>query len=186
MQNAQQVASRAIAERFESGVCTPASIISDPTCVIKLTSVQAWLQFDGVMSMVQEQPKEKEPPWFKTPAALVDEYLDVLSDAACKFLLLLLRQTAGYKSYQEHPAPVRLSTRDIGEGRKNKQGTRIGKGTSKSKHTIIRVVRECQDLGIVYVEEDRRDRARIEKKYAPLTPGCVGPYCTLEIGRASC
>ena len=133
-------------------------------------------------------PYSNTVPWFGMPDAIVDQHLDELSDAACKFLLLLYRSTGGYKSYQDNPAPVRLSTREIGKGRTNKSGATYSKGTRKSKHTIIRVVRECQDMGMVYVEEDRSDLARIEKKYAPLQPGASAPTAqwTASISKSPC
>jgi hypothetical protein len=118
--------------------------------------------------------------WFGTPDALVDDYFDVLSPSACKFLWLLLRHTAGYQSYQDNPAPLRLSTREIREGRRSKAGAKLGKGSKLSKHTIIEAIRECEDLGLLYTEEDRNDLARIEKRYALLNPGCLGLYCTLD------
>lgn len=100
--------------------------------------------------------------WFKMPNNWTDITAEISSIAELKVVEYVLRHTWGY---QEYGVKRVISIDEFQHGRRNKDGSRMDKGTGLSKQSVITGVKAAVKRGLLQEEIDDRDRARVKKYY---------------------
>ena len=100
--------------------------------------------------------------WFKTPNEWTDITAEISTIAEMKVVEYLLKHTWGY---QEYGVKKHISVDEFMNGRKRKDGSRIDKGTGLSKPSVIAGLKKAVSRGLVKVEINDNDKARIKKYY---------------------
>jgi len=107
-----------------------------------------------------------EQNWFKLP----NEFTDIMAmlnqrreGAAASIVLYVLRHTWGYHEYDGTGKHITLD--EFEHGRVSKDGNRLDMGTGLSKPTIIKGIRAAIECGLLAVEVDGSDKARVKKIY---------------------
>lgn len=114
--------------------------------------------------MTKKRLNGLKPPksnYFKVPHEFL-EYLPHLSEGALKISLYIIRHTWGFSEYSK---PKKITRDEFAYGRKRKDGTRIDSGAGVSKRGIGDWLSELEEIGLIQVTIDSRDKARIEKLY---------------------
>jgi len=103
--------------------------------------------------------------WFRMPNEfpnMVAKLAREQSLAEAVVLLYVLRHTWGYSEYDE---PKHITMDEFLGGRKYKNGSRMDQGTGLSERAIRIALGRLVERGLLLVEKDERDRARIKKSY---------------------
>lgn len=79
-----------------------------------------------------------------------------------KVVEYVLRHTWGYSEYD---IVKKITTDEFMHGRKGKDGNRIDSGTGLSNKSVVEGLSKAVEHGLLEVEIDDRDRARIKKYY---------------------
>jgi hypothetical protein len=101
--------------------------------------------------------------YFRLPNNWTDITHDMTSMSEMKVVEYVLRHTWGYNG-QENESK-RISTEEFVNGRKKKNGERIDRGTGLSPESVRLGLKKAVEHGFLEVEEDKRDLARIKRKY---------------------
>jgi hypothetical protein len=101
--------------------------------------------------------------WSKLPNELIDLLPIIDSLGELKVVLYTLRHTWGYS---EFGLPKRITLDEFMSGRVARDGTRLDAGTGLSKDTVIDGLRRAVTHGILTVEVDAHDAARVKKYYS--------------------
>lgn len=96
----------------------------------------------------------------------VTAYMPLLSGNAWKVLCYVLRHTLGFQEWE----PKRITLDEFCKGRKLRNRTRMDTGTGLAEHAVIRAIKECIAVDVLYVEVDGHDQGRIQKRYAVIAP----------------
>jgi len=100
--------------------------------------------------------------WSKMPNALIGEHFTkITSLSEMKVVLYIIRHTWGY-----HEDERRISLDEFMNGRKNRNGERIDNGTGMSKNSIKDGIKRAKKHGLIVVDRDERDKARIVQYYS--------------------
>ena len=99
--------------------------------------------------------------WFKLPNSMIGFFAES-SLAETRVLMYVLRHTWGY---QEFEAAKRITLDEFMRGRKNGDGSRMDAGTALSKQSVLTGIRGCVERGLLVVETNGSDPARIKKYY---------------------
>src|SRR6266566_3906989 len=118
------------------------------------------------MHHLSKQPFEgfnkPEANFFRLPNEWTDITAQVTSLAEMKLVEYVLKHTWGYSEFD---TVKKITTDEFMYGRKRKSGERIDKGTGLSKPSIIQGLTSAIQHGLLEVEIDDSDRARIKKYY---------------------
>jgi len=105
--------------------------------------------------------KSPKSNYFKVPHEFL-EYLPHLSEGSTKLALYIIRHTWGFSEYSE---PKKITTDEFLRGRKRKDGSRMDSGAGVSERGITKWLSELEEIGLIRVVVDDRDKARIKKSY---------------------
>lgn len=113
--------------------------------------------------------RKPEQNWFKLPNEWTDITAEITTLAELKVVEYVLRHTWGWQEYDQLR---RITIDEFEHGRKYKDGSRMDKGTGLSKPSIINGLKSAVDRGLLIVEENGNDKARMKKYYGlkMLTP----------------
>ena len=100
--------------------------------------------------------------YFKMPNVFI-EFLPDLKGSEISCLIYILRHTWGY---QEFGIKKRISINEFMKGRKKKGGERLDRGTGLSNRCIIDALVSLEKRGIIEVQYDTKDKARVKKYYS--------------------
>src|SRR6266581_223049 len=103
-----------------------------------------------------------EANFFRLPNEWTDITAQVTSLAEMKLVEYVLRHTWGYSEYD---IVKKITTDEFMHGRKGKDGNRIDHGTGLSNKSVIEGLHKAVEHGLLEVETDDRDKARIKKFY---------------------
>lgn len=98
----------------------------------------------------------------KLPHEFIKILPDIDSLAELKVVLYVLRHTWGFSEYDK---PKKMTLDELQNGRKKRDGSRMDGGTGLSINSIKAGAEKAVDRGILKVEVDESDLARIEKRY---------------------
>jgi hypothetical protein len=101
--------------------------------------------------------------WTKMPNEIIQALPRIKSLSELKVLLYILRHTWGYQEFDEGK---RISVDEFMNGRKKRGGLRIDSGTGLARNSCRDGLRKAVDHGYLLVDEDDRDRARIQRYYS--------------------
>ncbi len=118
------------------------------------------------MQSLSEQSYEgfskPEANFFRLPNEWTDITAQVTSLAEMKLVEYVLRHTWGYSEYD---IVKKITTDEFMHGRKGKDGNRIDHGTGLSNKSVIEGLHKAVQHGLLEVETDDADKARIKKFY---------------------
>src|SRR6266568_1808627 len=103
-----------------------------------------------------------EANFFRLPNEWTDITANVTSLAEMKLVEYVLKHTWGYREYD---VVKKITTDEFMYGRKRKSGERIDTGTGLSKPSVIAGLKSAVEHGLLEVEIDDSDKARIKKSY---------------------
>jgi hypothetical protein len=103
-----------------------------------------------------------EANFFRLPNEWTDITASITSLAEMKVVEYVLRHTWGYSEYD---LVKKITTDEFMHGRKRIDGTRIDKGTGLSNKSVVEGLSKAVEHGLLEVEVDDSDRARIKKYY---------------------
>jgi hypothetical protein len=103
-----------------------------------------------------------EANFFRLPNEWTDITAKITSLAEMKVVEYVLRHTWGYSEYD---MVKKITTDEFMHGRKGKDGNRIDSGTGLSNKSVVEGLSKAVEHGLLEVEIDDRDRARIKKYY---------------------
>jgi len=103
-----------------------------------------------------------EANFFRLPNEWTDITAKITSLAEMKVVEYVLRHTWGYSEYD---IVKKITTDEFMHGRKGKDGNRIDSGTGLSNKSVVEGLHKAVEHGLLEVETDDRDRARIKKYY---------------------
>src|SRR2546422_6398818 len=103
-----------------------------------------------------------EANFFRLPNEWTDITAQVTSLAEMKLVEYVLKHTWGYSEFD---MVKKITTDEFMYGRKKKDGTRIDIGTGLSKPSVIEGLNNAVKHGLLEVEIDDSDKARIKKFY---------------------
>src|SRR6266496_124139 len=103
-----------------------------------------------------------ESNFFRLPNEWTDITAKITSLAELKLVEYVLKHTWGYSEFD---MVKKITTDEFINGRKRKDGTRIDIGTGLSKPSVIQGLTSAVVHGLLEVEIDDRDKARIKKYY---------------------
>ena len=103
-----------------------------------------------------------EANFFRLPNEWTDITASITSLAEVKVVEYVLRHTWGYSEYD---IVKKITTDEFMRGRKGKDGNRIDHGTGLSNKSVIEGLHKAVEHGLLEVETDDRDKARIKKCY---------------------
>ena len=103
-----------------------------------------------------------EANFFRLPNEWTDITAKLTSLAEMKVVEYVLRHTWGYSEYD---IVKKITTDEFMHGRKGKDGNRIDSGTGLSNKSVVEGLSKAVAHGLLEVEIDDRDRARIKKYY---------------------
>src|SRR5260221_6787073 len=99
---------------------------------------------------------------FRFPTEWKDITASITSLAEMKVVEYVLRHTWGYSEYD---IVKKITTDEFMHGRKRIDGNRIDKGTGLSNKSVVEGLSKAVEHGLLEVEVDDSDRARIKKYY---------------------
>ena len=105
-------------------------------------------------------PGFRSPAYTITPDELFDELLSQLNGSELKVLLYIIRRTFGFKKKTDN-----ISTNQIMNGIKTKDGRRLDRGTGLSNRAVINAVKTLEEKNII-IANRRMDK---EKGNLPTT-----------------
>ncbi len=113
-----------------------------------------------------------EANFFRLPNEWTDITARITSLAEMKLVEYVLKHTWGYSEFD---MVKKITTDEFMYGRKRKNGERIDNGTGLSKPSVIEGLNSAVKHGLLEVETDDSDKARIKKYYklkmrTPLEP----------------
>src|SRR5436309_1091822 len=103
-----------------------------------------------------------EANFLRLPNEWTDITAKLTSLAEMKLVEYVLKHTWGYSEFD---MVKKITTDEFMYGRKKKDGTRIDRGTGLSKPSVIEGLNTAVKHGLLEVEIDDSDRARIKKYY---------------------
>jgi hypothetical protein len=103
-----------------------------------------------------------EANFFRLPNEWTDITASITSLAEIKLVEYVLKHTWGYSEFD---MVKKITTDEFMNGRKKKDGTRIDSGTGLSNKSVVEGLSKAVEHGLLEVEIDDRDRARIKKYY---------------------
>jgi hypothetical protein len=103
-----------------------------------------------------------EANFFRLPNEWTDITASITSLAEMKVVEYVLRHTWGYSEYD---IVKKITTDEFMHGRKRIDGNRIDKGTGLSNKSVVEGLSKAVEHGLLEVEVDDSDRARIKKYY---------------------
>src|SRR6266567_4422173 len=103
-----------------------------------------------------------EANFFRLPNEWTDITARITSLAEMKLVEYVLKHTWGYSEFD---MVKKITTDEFMSGRKKKDGTRIDSGTGLSKPSVIEGLNNAVKHGLLEVEIDDSDKARIKKFY---------------------
>src|SRR5947199_6652706 len=103
-----------------------------------------------------------EANFFRLPNEWTDITAKVTSPAEMKLVEYVLKHTWGYSEFD---MVKKITTDEFMSGRKKKNGERIDTGTGLSKPSVIEGLNNAVKHGLLEVEIDDSDKARIKKFY---------------------
>ena len=103
-----------------------------------------------------------EANFFRLPNEWTDITASITSLAEIKLVEYVLKHTWGYSEFD---MVKKITTDEFMYGRKKKDGTRIDIGTGLSKPSVIEGLNNAVKHGLLEVEIDDSDKARIKKFY---------------------
>src|SRR6266550_9065360 len=103
-----------------------------------------------------------EANFFRLPNEWTDITAHITSLAEIKLVEYVLKHTWGYSEFN---MVKKITTDEFMYGRKRKDGTRIDIGTGLSKPSVIEGLHKAVEHGLLEVEIDDSDKARIKKFY---------------------
>lgn len=103
-----------------------------------------------------------EANFFRLPNEWTDMTANITSLAEVKLVEYVLKHTWGYSEFD---LVKKITTNEFMYGRKKKDGTRIDSGTGLSKPSVIEGLTNAVKHGLLEVEIDESDKARIKKFY---------------------
>ncbi len=103
-----------------------------------------------------------EANFFRLPNEWTDMTASITSLAEVKLVEYVLKHTWGYSEFD---LVKKITTDEFMYGRKKKDGTRIDNGTGLSKPSVIEGLNNAVKHGLLEVEIDESDKARIKKCY---------------------
>ena len=103
-----------------------------------------------------------EANFFRLPNEWTDITASITSLAEMKLVEYVLKHTWGYSEFD---VVKKITTDEFMYGRKKKNGTRIDIGTGLSKPSVIEGLNNAVKHGLLEVEIDDSDKARIKKFY---------------------
>ncbi len=103
-----------------------------------------------------------EANFFRLPNEWTDITASITSLAEVKLVEYVLKHTWGYSEFD---MVKKITTDEFMNGRKKKDGTRIDNGTGLSKPSVIEGLNNAVAHGLLEVEIDESDKARIKKFY---------------------
>ena len=111
-----------------------------------------------------------DPEGFFTrlPHSFIDTLPDLTTLAELKVVLYILRHTWGFGDYDK---PKRITTDEFMLGRKQKDRSRMDRGTGLSKQAVIDGLAIAEAHRFITVEWDTHDAARKHKSYCLTTAG---------------
>lgn len=104
-----------------------------------------------------------EQNYSKLPHEFIDLLPQIDSLAELKVILYILRHTWGFSEFDK---PKKMTLDELQNGRKRRDGSRMDGGTGLSVNSIKAGVEKAAERGILKIETDESDRARIEKWYS--------------------
>src|SRR5947209_19174746 len=103
-----------------------------------------------------------EANFFRLPNEWTDITARITSLAELKLVEYVLKHTWGYSEFD---MVKKITTDEFMSGRKKKNGERIDNGTGLSKPSVIEELNNAVKHGLLEVEIDDSDKARIKKYY---------------------
>src|SRR5437763_2619681 len=103
-----------------------------------------------------------EANFFRLPNEWTDITANITSLAELKLVEYVLKHTWGYSEFD---MVKKITTDEFMYGRKKRDGTRIDQGTGLSKPSVIEGLNNAVKHGLLEVEIDDSDKARIKKSY---------------------
>jgi len=103
-----------------------------------------------------------EANFFRLPNEWTDITARITSLAELKLVEYVLKHTWGYSEFD---MVKKITTDEFMSGRKKKNGERIDTGTGLSKPSVIEGLNSAVKHGLLEVEIDDSDKARIKKSY---------------------
>src|SRR5436305_13620951 len=103
-----------------------------------------------------------EANFFRLPNEWTDITARITSLAELKLVEYVLKHTWGYSEFD---MVKKITTDEFMYGRKKKDGTRIDSGTGLSKPSVMEGLTNAVKHGLLEVEIDESDKARIKKYY---------------------
>jgi DNA-binding PadR family transcriptional regulator len=103
-----------------------------------------------------------EANFFRLPNEWTDITASITSLAEVKLVEYVLKHTWGYSEFD---LVKKITTDEFMYGRKKKDGTRVDSGTGLSKPSVIEGLTNAVKHGLLEVEIDESDKARIKKFY---------------------
>src|SRR5256885_1445448 len=103
-----------------------------------------------------------EANFFRLPNEWTDITARITSLAELKLVEYVLKHTWGYSEFD---MVKKITTDEFMYGRRKKNGERIDQGTGLSKPSVIEGLNSAVKHGLLEVEIDDSDRARIKKYY---------------------
>jgi DNA-binding PadR family transcriptional regulator len=103
-----------------------------------------------------------EANFFRLPNEWTDITASITSLAEVKLVEYVLKHTWGYSEFD---LVKKITTNEFMYGRKKKDGTRVDSGTGLSKPSVIEGLNNAVKHGLLEVEIDESDKARIKKCY---------------------
>lgn len=100
--------------------------------------------------------------WSKLPHALIDLLPLFPGGTELKVVLYILRHTWGYQEYDD---AKKITMDEFMRGRKRRDGSRIDNGVGMSEPAIRKALVDAEAHGLIVIEIDDHDKARIEKHY---------------------
>lgn len=100
--------------------------------------------------------------WSKLPHALIDLLPLFPGGTELKVVLYILRHTWGYQEYDD---AKKITMDEFMRGRKRRDGSRIDSGVGMSEPAIRKALSDAEAHGLIVIEIDDHDKARIEKHY---------------------
>src|SRR5437588_10454611 len=103
-----------------------------------------------------------EANFFRLPNEWTDITARITSLAELKLVEYVLKHTWGYSEFD---MVKKITTDEFTHGRKKKNGERVDIGTGLSNKSVIEGLNKAVEHGLLEVEIDDTDRARIKKYY---------------------